>query len=151
MITEEMYDKINKFFEDLDSNYDINAGGCCFIAGVVASWCEHNRVPYQAIMDDDCGCYDEDLFYDCIRGDERCDCTGLFEETCAHYYIRIDGHDINSGHWTMNPIELPEWVCAEDLFWIYETGKWNPDYNTDNNDILPDIIHKFLDEMFQKR
>ena len=56
----ELCHKLNSLFRFLDEVYDINSGGCCYVASVLAELLEEDDVDYSVIVYD----CDYDDFYD---------------------------------------------------------------------------------------
>lgn len=149
---EEFLDKLNDLCKELDDWNNINEGGCCFVAAVLAQNFEKYGIPYTIMMLDDFDSYDENRFNYAV--DNRCldNCTGIFEDVCAHYFLKVNDTFVNPCNpWNLTEIELSSHLQSEDLFWIYETGEWNPSFDTNICEDVADAITQFFDESFPKR
>lgn len=149
----ELLDKLNALCKYLHEAYAINYGGCCFVAAILAEQFERHLIPYSVYMLDSEEYYDNDAFKECLfYRDNGMTCVGLNDETCAHYFLKVGGLDVNpSNPWEYDEIELPI-NDSSDLFWIYETGDWNSDFDVNNCFEVERRIKRFFDENFtQKR
>lgn len=114
---------INNTFHQLDRVYRINDGGCCFVAGVVASWLENHKIPFSVVLYGD-------ALQDC--------CCWTLERPFAVYHVAIKiGEDI------LNPIndgqiEKELKMTSDQLLgYYYKCAKdWNPAYKTENNPLI---------------
>lgn len=116
--------KLNYLFDFLDKVYDINAGGCCYVASILTKLLEQDNIKY-AILIYDCE-YDD--FYDI-------DCSQY------HYAIRIKSHIIN-GFNNENYSEFYN-VSSYDLKQHYKECSWNDMYETTRNKYIKNLIIKF--------
>ena len=149
---EEQLESLNAICKNLDKSVTINSGGCCFVAYVLASLCEKYNLKYVLVVRDHCGCFDEEVFYECINNRDECDCVGLGDDTCNHYYLEIEGTLINSdGDFDKENDHLMPNVDSNDLKWIYNTGSWNDVYGVSENKHVKETLTKWFDENFSKR
>ena len=88
----ELCHKLNSLFRFLDEVYNINSGGCCYVASVLAELLEEDDVDYSVIVYD-CDCDD---FYDIscscyhytlriIGAEEHCNIVNGYDEECDDY------------------------------------------------------------------
>lgn len=106
MTRKELFKSLNELCRDLDDKYNINAGGCCFIAAIIAEQMELHHISYTIVHYDICGC---------------------------HYAIRVNDRIINRGNYKKKEIIEEEYISSDDLYHIYYDRIWNDCYNTDNN------------------
>jgi len=50
MSRKELFKRINALCKELDYKYEINYGGCCFVAYCIAEQLEIHNIPYRAIQ-----------------------------------------------------------------------------------------------------
>lgn len=124
--------KLNSLFVFLDEVYNINAGGCCYVASVLAELLEEDDIDYSVIV------------YDC-------DCDNFYDISCScyHYTVRITGAEeycsIINGY---NEDECDtfsefEGVTAIDLLDHYKECNWNDYYKVFRNKYIKGLITKF--------
>lgn len=133
-------------FTYLDDAYNVNAGGCCFAAYVIAKNLEALGVPYRLVI------YDEDYLdnADSVeikenivnRDVQRCP-NG--NHTCCHYAIRIKNLGIINVSEFKYERRVTVDVSSSDILWIYEEGEWNCCYNSELNDIIERSINLVFD------
>lgn len=120
--------KIDKLCQELDNDYDINQGGCCFITYCIAKVLENYDIPYKIIIFD---VYDEiEDYFDL----EEC------EEPVYHYTIFIPFYDfiINLGecdrcNFYYNTFESDSQKILNYYNYHNNQGNWNTTYDTLNN------------------
>lgn len=142
--------KLNNFLSELDKTYNINNGGCCYIAYVLANLLEQHNIPYSFVIEDECEYISGDLVAECIenRSCEEC-CYGLFDETCIHYMISVNNKLLNKMEETkISNCHFFDGVDSSDILWIYETGSWNPAFDKSYKDEIFEKLSKFFDENF---
>lgn len=138
---------INRLCEFLDEEYNINSGGCCFIASLLSKHLDNLKVPYSLVA------------YDYIERDEYCiqyevskkvknkfvrgSVTGI--HSCNHYCLYIEGAgEINSGEFENCSRYVIKDIKSSNIQWIYKNGKWNDRYSIDNNKAIKNIIKSFF-------
>lgn len=128
--------KLDDFCGFLSKTFDINAGGCCFVAYVIAYCLEQDGIDYQVGV---CTSLDYNEFYDI-----GCDSQN-------HYFIILDDFNINDDgecDYTIYDVSF-----AEDLLDHYLECTWNTDYDRSNNEFIEHLIKevyvKFYEEIFQ--
>lgn len=104
--------------------FDINCGGCCYIAYCVARLLERDNIPFLTVVYN-CN-YDE--FYDI-------DCS------CYHYAILVGERIING--FDEDDYTTFANVTSKDLLDHYKECDWNCVYNTWYNTFLFHIINMF--------
>ena len=128
----ELCHKLNSLFRFLDEVYNINSGGCCYVASVLAELLEEDDVDYSVIV------------YDC-------DCDNFYDIPCScyHYTLRITGAEeycsIVNGYDEEECDDYCEFdnVSAIDLLDHYNECEWNDCYNTFRNKYIKGLITKF--------
>ena len=106
MSRKELFKQLNRLCEELNYKYDINCGGCCYVAAVLAEQFELHNIPFTVIHYNLYGC---------------------------HYAIKVSDRYINRDDYRKKEIsEYLDW-SSSDLFEVYNDGDWNKCYNTKNN------------------
>lgn len=133
---------LEHLFTYLDDTYDINAGGCCFAAYVIAKNLESLGESYKLVI------YDEDYLdnIDSVeiqenivnRDIQRCP-NG--NHTCCHYAIKIKNLGIVNASDFKYEKRVYVDVTSYDILWIYEKGEWNCCYDPRLNDIVEQNIN----------
>lgn len=145
----------NNLFSYLDEVFYINAGGCCFVAYVLAKKLESLKKEFRLVLYDDEYLDDTDsgVIRENIKSRNLCKCPNG-DNTCSHYAIKVRNLGIinpsdfkNEKHVTIKDIS------SRDILWIYEQGEWNECYNPQVNDIIEkniDLIFEAYERIFQK-
>lgn len=116
-------------FEFLDNAYNINSGGCCFVASVLAKLLEQDGVNFSVIVYD----CDYDDFYDL-------DCSQY------HYTLQIGDRIVNGYEDDDDYAEYYN-VSSKDLLEHYkECGDWNEVYNRKRNNYIKRVIKDFYND-----
>lgn len=123
MNRKELFKNLNKLCRDLDTKYNINCGGCCFVAAVIAEQLENHDIPFKVIHYDMWHC---------------------------HYAIRVNDRIINRCSYSFKEIVFDDTMCSDELFSTYNNENWNDEYNTCNNNFVRSEI-KSLFEKYENR
>lgn len=78
MNKKELFKSLNKLCEDLDYDYNINCGGCCFVAACLAEQLEKYCIPFKVAIH--------------------------YKPT--HYWIKVSDRNINRDEYTKEFLEL---------------------------------------------
>ena len=125
----------------LDRVYNINSGGCCYLAFLIARNLDQLEVKYELVV------YSPDK-KDSIKMEEELKNRTLQsgDESvimCDHYCLYIYNYGIinrdnrHGGYIVKN-------VSSNSIGWIYKLGGWNPYYKKSNNSIVKDIVNDFF-------
>ena len=101
-----LFKQLNSLCKELQNCYNINNGGCCFVAATIAEQFEIYNIPFTVI---------------------RYDLEGL------HYAIRVNDRIINRDDHFCREIIDEFYISSEGLYTIYQNNNWNPWYNTKYN------------------
>ena len=143
---ERILKKLNKLCKELDNYYDINKGGCCYVAYLIATNLWNLNIKYKLVV-----C---DKYKNCKALKMRKDINSLELSNYGfnHYFIEVDGFPINMGYFYedlfyhskasyVNPF------CIGKIYTYFkEKGGWNSTYETSYNSIVKDTINKFFEE-----
>ena len=134
---ENLVKDLNTLCDRLDQDYNINFGGCCFVAYLMMKHFEKIGFHPTLIIENDCGEINIDDFLDCVHTRSG-NCQGLKDQTCYHYFIYIPEINkyINSGEIYEDYLYEFQGLSAKDVYWIYKTGDWNNNYNRKNSPMV---------------
>jgi hypothetical protein len=113
----ELFKRLNNLCEELNYKYDINSGGCCYVAAVLAEQFELHDIPFSIVHYDLCGC---------------------------HYAIKVSDRYINRGDYRKHEITEYLEVGSKGLFKIYYGKSWNRMYRTKYNSTVRKAIIKLF-------
>ena len=124
-----IYRGLDAICECLNTLYNTNSGGCCYIAYCIAQLLEKDSIPFDVIVFDD---FDAETLSE-------------LSEECYHIAIRIviDDEDyiINQGDFELDDeITVFENVTSDDLFKYYKRFKWNRVYEVFRNKFIKYVI-----------
>ena len=124
MSRKELFKQLNRLCEELNYKYNINCGGCCYVAAVLAEQFELHNIPFTVIHYNECGC---------------------------HYAIKVSDRYINRDDFRKKEIsEYLDW-SSSDLFEVYNDGDWNKCYSTRNNLTVRNSIVKIFSKYENRR
>ena len=134
---ENLVKDLNILCDRLDQDYNINFGGCCFVAYLMMKHFEKIGLHPTLIIESDCDDIDGDNFLDCVRTRSG-NCQGLKNQTCYHYFVYIPEVDeyVNSGEFYEEYLYKFRGLSAKDVHWIYRTGDWNNNYDRRNSPMV---------------
>ena len=138
--------KLSQLCSDLDRWYDINRGGCCYVAYLIAVNLWNLKIKYKLVL-----C---DRYKTCKALKMRRDINSLRLSGYSfnHYFIEVDGFPINMGYFNkkvcyqskasyINPF------CIGKIYTYFkERNGWNEIYKSHYNPIVKDTINKFFEE-----
>jgi len=134
---ENLVKDLNVLCDRLDQDYNINFGGCCFVAYLMMKHFEKIGLHPTLIIESDCEDIDGDDFLDCVHTRSG-NCQGLKDQTCYHYFVYIPEVDeyVNSGEFYEEYLYKFRGLSAKDVHWIYKTGDWNSSYDRKNSPMV---------------
>lgn len=135
---------LNKLCDILVDEYNINYGGCCYVAYEIAKHLDRFHIDYELHVLNDYPLNPErinkevrnkrhDVGFGSVTGDN----------TCCHYYLVVKGGgSVNRG----NPCcSYYSYVITKinhrNLNWLYRTSWWNSVYKYKNNKLIKKIIN----------
>lgn len=117
MSRKELFKQINRLCEEFNFKYNINCGGCCYVAAVLAEQLELHNIPFKIVHYNLCGC---------------------------HYAIKVSDRYLNRDDYRKEEIyEYLEW-SSEKLYKVYYEGNWNECYNKKHNPTVKKSIEKIF-------
>lgn len=137
---------LNTLCDRLDEDYNINFGGCCYVAYILMRNFESIGVHPTLVIESDCDEIDGEEFLNCVH-DRVDECNGLGYNTCCHYFVHIPkiGY-VNSGNFSRDSLNKFKGLTSKDVQWIYKTGDWNSCYETKNNA----MVGRKIKQVFRK-
>lgn len=117
MSRKELFKQINRLCEELNFKYNINCGGCCYVAAVLAEQLELHNIPFKIVHYNLCGC---------------------------HYAIKVSDRYLNRDDYRKEEIyEYLEW-SSEKLYKVYYENDWNEYYDKKHNPTVRKSIEKIF-------
>lgn len=132
---------LEKACNDTLQKYDINSGGCCYVAAIIAEGLYKLKIPYKLII----AC-------DNIIGPRlqiRKKIKNRTLSTRSHYFIYLHNQKIyiNSGGctkiWYYKLNEVGK-ISPTDLMDYYKSKRWNTYYRKANNKIVASELRKIF-------
>lgn len=120
----QLFKQLNSLCKEMDKEFFINQGGCCYVAAVIAENLEHCNIPHTIIHYNKYGC---------------------------HYAVRVKDRIINRDYYRNNEIIYDKNVSSETLYNIYNKECWNETYNTKKNSIVRTKIKALFDKYENRR
>jgi hypothetical protein len=137
---------LDELCQELDEKYDINHGGCCFVASVIAKNLEELGIEFNLVIADSSRKNKKFVYHElnnhCLHLLDSDSVCGI--SNCNHYYIHIKyGGPVNLDD---DYIHVYSFKCipARTIKWIYAQGGWNRQYDTNNNRIVSRKINSFF-------
>ena len=126
---EKLVNDLNLLCDRLDSDYNINCGGCCFVAYLMMKHFEKLGIHPTLVIESNNEDIDGDEFLDNVKNRSPRS-QGLGNHTCYHYFVHIPEVDqyVNSGEFYEEYLYKYKGLSSKDVHWIYKTGDWNSDY-----------------------
>lgn len=132
--------RMNEVCKLLDILYDVNCGGCCYIAYCLSKLLSKDGIDYDVIVISD-DCYELN----------NCETLNDISCSCSHYGISIGGHLINIDNKDLEYeyVKYFNNVHPDDIKEHYENEDWNNCYNTDKNDFIWEMLKNFYYDITQ--
>ena len=124
-VRNQLFTEINKLCFELDCSYNINCGGCCYVAACLAEQLERVNIPFKIIH---------------------------YDEWSCHYAIKVSDRYLNRCDYEKR--EITE-VLYENSEWLYDTyynyDSWNSSYNRKWNLIVSTKIKSLFNKYANSR
>ena len=134
----QLVDELNDLCLQLNDTLDINSGGCCYVASVLAESLSNIHIPFKVAITKSCGHRPLEL-RNYIKNKTDFYCQHIFIYLHKHkLYINDDGdanYNIKVGC-----------IKSKDLLEYYKSVKWNRCYNTRYNR----SVAKRIKQIFKK-
>lgn len=129
-----LVNNLNALCNDLQNKYNINCGGCCYVAYEIAKHLDRFHISYEMRVLNDCPISKKEL----SKGLEPI--SGC--NTCCHYYLVIHGggpvNRDSFGSWHHTYVVTG--INHRNLNWLYRASSWNFVYRRRNNKLIKKII-----------
>lgn len=134
-VQEILADRLNKLCKFLDEEYDINSGGCCYIAYCLARLLSRDKFRFTVIIYEDYEC--EDKFSE-------------LDTSHYHYAIGVGNNVINDAD-CEDDLEFVKNVYrnvkASEILNHYQARSWNKCYNANKNSFIFKTIKVFYNDL----
>ena len=141
----QLREHLNELCKFLDNIYNINYGGCCIVASLIAKHLEKLQIPYSLRINDsedkDLSAITSEVINRKINKHRNCSVTGNY--TCNHYFLQIEDGGVNDLEEYDEYYEIHN-VNYKQIKWIYRNGVWNDTYDTSDTKIVKGIINEFF-------
>lgn len=140
--------RVNILCNSLDDLYNVNFGGCCFLAYLIAKHLDKLDIPYKLVIfdysDKDIKSIKEEVCNCSKNNDIRSSVTGKF--SCNHYCLRITNiGTINESNFDSNQYVIDN-ISYKNILWLYKKGSWNSRYNIEYNKTIKNLVKEFFKE-----
>lgn len=134
---------MNEACNKLDHKFDINCGGCCFVASLIAELLEQIEEPYQLFILNDDGYEVDDAYLAIVDHKNEFPCQ---DYVGRHYWIYLPFYHLSiniSGYDNYDECDLVKisGVTSNQLQWLYDTGNWNSFYDISHNNYVKEILN----------
>ena len=139
---------LNSLCRFLDETYNINMGGCCYLASLIAKHLDKLNIKYDLIIYDSYSRNRENIKCEVISRRRNKDLnnsvTGHY--SCNHYCIRLRGAGVinDNGDYTKeHRYSIPN-ISYKNIRWIYKNSRWNKCYAVQYNKTIKNIVKEFF-------
>lgn len=139
---------LNSLCKFLDDTYNVNSGGCCFLAAVIAKHLDKLGLNYDLVIYD---YYEKDqasIEHEVIALHKNKDISKSVtgRHSCSHYCLNLIGAGIiNDDDDNYHQYFIPD-VSYKNIYWIYKRGSWNDCYEVRHNKTIKNIVKEFFKE-----
>ena len=150
-MNEEILDKLNAFCKLLNNEYDINSGGCCYVAHLLARELEKRHIKYKfaaGVIDTFFRKGDTIQVRRNIKNGNRLD-SNVSASVKDHLFIIVDGKPINQG--IARRYKSISYVNSNDILNAYNNNSWNDFYDHDKNIYISELIKIKFKELYENR
>lgn len=140
--------ELNKMCSILDEQYDLNSGGCCYVAYIIAEFLDKFHIPYHLAVYSSTEKIKQSLLYELNNHVSICEEEHSMTEhnCCSHYCIYIsycgEINTVKNDWWERYLLRNVK--SSDDIRWIYEFSEWNDCYDTRNNDSVKKAIESIF-------
>jgi hypothetical protein len=119
MTRNQLFKQLNSLCNEMDTSYNINCGGCCFVAATIAEQLERFNIPFTLIH---------------------------YGKYSCHYAIRVNDRIINRCDYSYKEIFEENITSSDEIYYIYENNYWNDMYNRKWNLIVKTRIKSLFNK-----
>lgn len=139
---------LNALCDFLHEAYNVNLGGCCFLAAVIARHLDRLGIEYNLVIYDYyrkdktsiehevISCHKNSTFYNSVTG----------KYSCNHYCIQLKGAGIINGDEECAYQYVIPNVSYKNIRWIHRNSCWNSVYKVRHNKTIKNIVKEFFKE-----
>lgn len=123
--------RLNKVCKHLDEIYDLNNGGCCYAAWVIAKELKKHEIPYQLMV------FETEPFIS-------------INESHCHYALVVNGKIINGSEFIHKRRYYRQTftnISPNKLLTLYRTLEWNDYYNKKYNSYVKTMLITYCNEV----
>lgn len=147
-----LVDSLNLFCDCLNSSYDINCGGCCFLAYVLAKHFDKIGIKYDLVVFNDSTKNQQSITEEITNfRSNTCSPDSITgRNTCIHYCLQVDGIGMINANsdYCLFKYDI-KGINSKNICWIYKTGSWNQIYDVKHNKTVDNILKHFFKEYEQ--
>lgn len=139
---------LNSLCRFLDETYNINEGGCCYLASLIAKHLDKLNIKYDLIIYDSYSRNRENIKCEVINRRRNKglnnSVTGYY--SCNHYCIRLRGAGVingNGDYTEEHRYSIPN-ISYKNIRWIYKNSRWNKCYQVQYNKTIKNIVKEFF-------
>ena len=142
-----LLDDLNSLCEFLNNAYDVNSGGCCFLASIIAKHLDKLGIKYKLVIYDLYNKDKESIKYEVTNRRRNKTKTGsvVGVYTCDHYCLYLEGVGIMNRSGSFYSYSISN-ISHKNIYWIYKNGSWNKRYEVQHNETIKNIVKAFFKE-----
>jgi len=141
---QKLIEELDNLCDKLDRKYDINCGGCCYIAYLISLVLSTFNIKYKlTIYDHEVNFHKKLEIRNNIRNNRGFPCR---LDTANHYAISISGKTINKSSfspWPGKHLSI-SYIKPEEIKEMYTKGDWNDYYNRSHNGHISKLFYKII-------
>lgn len=135
--------RLNYLLKELNCNYSINSGGCCYVAYLIANRLDKYKIKYCLNVE----CSTKEQFTTNCRENIQNKRVGM---SACHYYLRCNNLDINCQEPYGRIVSISsKFINNEHIKAIYNNCNWNIFYNVQDNTTIKNKIYEFFRKEFE--
>jgi hypothetical protein len=139
---QKLIEELDNLCKKLDMNYDINCGGCCYIAYLIALVLSNLNIRFKLVIyKSNINNYTALEIRKNIKNNSGFPCR---EYTAYHYAVSVGNKIINSDN-KHSKLKIG-CIKYEDIYDIYQFGSWNTRYNIKHNLLIRNKFFKILNK-----
>lgn len=139
--------ELNELCKYLDTTYDINNGGCCYVAYEIAKQLDKLSIKYSlAFVSNgfkDVNEIEKELTHYTMHRWDPDSITGY--NCCSHYFIKVGNSNVNRcKNCFGGDVYRVKNINASHIQWVYQNGSWNDCYNHSLNKVISSFINSWF-------
>ena len=139
---------LNSLCRFLDETYNVNMGGCCYLASLIAKHLDKLNIKYDLIIYDNYSRNRENIKCEVIsrRRNKGLNNSVTGRYSCNHYCIRLRGAGVlngNGDYTEEHRYSIPN-ISYKNIRWIYKNSRWNKCYKVQYNKTIKNIVKEFF-------